>query len=92
MEKQHTYRGYTFNITVTLDHIVEKRINGKRLHHIRFNDMGASNYYVTKQVETLQLENTILSMIDNANEWVDKREDKELTLEEQILINLGFKK
>jgi len=92
MEKQYTYRGYTFNITVTLNFSVERSLDGKRLHLIRLNDMGPSNYYKTHSVETPQLESTIKSMIETANEWVDKREDNILTPEEQLLVNLGFKK
>jgi hypothetical protein len=90
MNKVHEYRGYKFNIKVELNYKVEKRIDGKRAHKVTLNDLGASYYYETKLTETCALEENIQLMIDDAQTWVDKREDGSKTFEEKLLASLGF--
>lgn len=91
MNKQHEYRGYTFNIKVELNHRVERSLDGKREHKITLNDMGVSNYYQTKFCETPVLNLIITSMIHEAEIWVNKQIDGDKSEEVLILESLGFK-
>lgn len=91
MNKQHSYRGYTFNIKVELNNRIEKRIDGKREHKITLNDMGVSNYYQTMFCETKGLGVVIHSMTREAEVWVDKQLDGDKSEEVLLLESLGFK-
>ena len=90
MNKEFEYRGYRFNIKVELNYRVERSMDGKHQHKITLNDMGPSNYYETKLTETCVLEEDIQLMIEDAQTWVDKREDGSKTFEEKLLASLGF--
>lgn len=91
MNKQHSYRGYNFNIKVDLNYRIEKRIDGKREHKITLNDMGVSNYYHTMFCGTKGLGAVIHSMTREAEVWVDKQLDGDKSDEVLLLENLGFK-
>ncbi len=91
MNKQHEYRGYTFNIKVELNHRVEKRLDGKREHKITLNHMGSSNYHQTNFCESPHLSFMINSMTREAEIWVDKQIDGDKSEDVILLESLGFK-
>lgn len=89
--KQHKYKGYTFNIEVILNFRIEKCIGGKREHIIRINDIGPSKYYQNHLAETHHLEEIIELMILEAEKWVDHQINGGKSIEEVLLLGLGFK-
>jgi hypothetical protein len=94
MNKEHSYRGFKFNIKVELDHTVEKSPDGLYRtfqHKIILNDMGATNYYNTELCETYALLNRIKIMMGEAEKWVDERLDGHKTYEQLLLESNGFK-
>ncbi len=91
MTKIHEYCNYTFKITVHLNHKVEKRIDGKREHKvIVFNTTGAYDYCHSELVETVNLEEHINLMIEDAEKWVDNKINGDKSPEQLILISMGF--
>ena len=92
MNKQHEYRNYKFNIKVELNHKVEKRIDGKREHRIViYNTLGAIDYYQTHLAETVNLEEIIYCMIEDAEKWVDRLTNADKSPEQLLLESMGFK-
>ena len=91
MNKQHEYRGYTFNIKVELNYRLERGLDGKREHLITLNDMGDTNYYKTQYAESNNLVETIKSLTLAAEAWVDVREDGDKSEDMILLESLGFK-
>ena len=89
MNKLHNYKGNKFNIKVELNYQVERSLDGKREHKITISNMG--KYYETGLVETRNLEETISSMTEDAEKWVDNQMKDVKTQEEVLLENLGFK-
>jgi len=91
LNKQFQYGDHKFNIKVELNHLVEKRIGGKKEHRIILNHMGPSNYYRTSLCQTPELEKTISLMEGEAKSWVDSHKHENKSQEEKILEGLGFK-
>lgn len=91
MNKQHEYRGYTFNIKVELNAKVEKCLNGKRVHRITLNNMGISNYYRTHYAESNMLSEIIDLMVKDSELWVDNQIDGGKSEDVLLLESLGFK-
>ena len=92
MNKQFTHGGYSFNIKVELNSIVEKRIDGERLHTVTCNCTDAWNYYDKRKVNNQTLIETIKDMEIKAKHEVDLRNNlhnNKSELENQ-LIQLGF--
>jgi len=92
MNKQFIYNGYNFNIKVEFNTLVEKKLNGKRLHTITLNCTDAWNYYEKRNVNSEDLITAISSMENKAKEQVDlilDLNDDKSELENQ-LIQLGF--
>lgn len=90
MNKKIQYKGYDFNIKVTLNAQMERNFNSVPKHEVIINDMGASNFYVKKMVTSSELLETIESLEKSAKRYVDEKTSSVLTKEQELLINLGF--
>lgn len=71
LNKQFTYKEYTFNIKIELKTKIEKRIGGKIWHTVTTNDMGAGSYYSKELVSDDLLESYISKCRELAYEYVD---------------------
>lgn len=91
MNKEFEHNGTRFNIKVELDQIVERGINGRRIHIITVNDMGPGSYYEKYKAETHTLASTINRAEESAKKWIDERIELSKTEEQKILESLGFK-
>lgn len=89
MNKQFDYKGYHFNMCVKLNTMVERHPNGKRYHTVICNDMGATNYYHSKEVLDESLVLQIAFEEELAKKFVDDRENGRTPLD-QRLSDLGF--
>lgn len=89
MQKELIYRNYKFLIIVNLDSRVERRLNGKSLHHVMVSGQE-NNFLETNLCEDLQLESSIDKLTKLATDWVDENLDGKHP-EDKRLINLGFK-
>ena len=87
--KQFQYSGHTFNIKVELNHLIDRNMDGKRVHLVVVNDIGPSNYYKTSLCEAHELEKTILVMESESKKWVDSLKGNK-SQDELILKGLGF--
>jgi C4-type Zn-finger protein len=86
--KEFKYKGYSFNIKIELFSSIERRINGQVLHTLTINDMGASNFYIKKEVLDENIEKEIFELEHKAKAYVDnKSETREIDLR---LEKLGF--
>jgi len=90
MNKQFEYKGMKFNIKVELDQIVERGINGKRIHMITVNDLGPGSYYQNYRTETHNMATTITRAEEEAKKYIDNRIELSKTEEQKILESLGF--
>jgi hypothetical protein len=90
MNKEFEYQGYRFNTSVEFNFRSERKPGGKVWHKVVTNDMGATNFYLTSEVEESELAATILFHEKEAKEFVDKREYKELTPLQELLTSMGF--
>lgn len=89
--KQFEYDNMKFNISVTLNHTVEKCIGGKVYHQIITNCLGHDQYYVKSYLNaTSDLKEAIELEEARVKTYVDKKVNALNTSEEQTLIDLGF--
>jgi hypothetical protein len=91
MNKEFEYKGTRFNIKVELDQIVERSIDGKRIHIITINDLGPGNYYEKYKTETHNMVTMINLAEENAKKYMDNQIELSKTKEQKILESLGFK-
>jgi hypothetical protein len=89
MNKEFEYRGFKFNIKVTLNTKVEKKTDGNRWHTIVTNDMGAGSYYKTLKVEDKLLIEGVSAAELAAKNYVDKHLDQ--SSPDERLTKIGFK-
>jgi hypothetical protein len=90
--KQFEYDNMKFNISVTLNHTVEKCIDGKTYHQIVTNCLGHDQYYIKSYPNaTSDLKEVIELEEAKVRAYVDKKFNTLNTSEEQLLIDLGFK-
>lgn len=88
--KQYEFNGKKFQLTVRLDHIVEKRINGFRWHLITMKCDSDFSFSEEVEVSSESLKDAIARFEKNAKDFAKKK--VEFTEDEQTLINQGFKK
>jgi hypothetical protein len=89
MNKEFTYKGYTFNFCIELNVEIERCPDGKRFHKVTVNDMGSTNYNETTLVDNDQLALDLIAVEQSVKEWVDKRENVDPLLNQLQLF--GFK-
>jgi len=90
--KQFEYDNMKFNISVTLNHTVEKCIDGKTYHQIVTNCVGHDQYYVKSYPNArLNLKELIELEEIKVKKYVDEKYKLKVSDEEQVLIDLGFK-
>jgi hypothetical protein len=90
MKKEYIYKEHKFIITVHLNYVVERRLNGRKEHRIAiFNDTDDINLFDV-WCETDTLANSIQKAEETAKEYVDNKLNKPNTPEEIILTDLGF--
>lgn len=87
MNKQFSFKDFTFNIKVKLNTKVEKRMNGKRWHEIVVNDMGFGQYYQTYEVEDAELIRKIINIQNELVLYVQEQSNAPL---DERLAGLGF--
>lgn len=88
MNKQFTYRGFTFNIKVDLITRQEKRINGNIFHTVTVNCVDFDNYYLKKEVCDTDLISYTYKAENVAKQHIDKKLDKPSP--DQRLSAIGF--
>jgi C4-type Zn-finger protein len=87
--KEFKYKDYNFNIKIELFSSMERRLNGQVLHTLTINDMGASNFYIKKEILDENLEKEIFELENKAKLYVDnKSQTREIDLRLEML---GFK-
>lgn len=88
MERSNTYRNISYTVTITLNAVVEKQINGKRIHIVTCSaeKVGDKTYYKQYEAETPTMEDVILKAESEFVQWVDTTSSKE----ELLLLKLGF--
>ena len=90
MNKEFTYRGYRFNINVSLNIKIEKRIDGLRWHRVVTNCMDYDNYYQADDVEDMDLQKHLISCELRAKKYIDMKDDiKDPNI--KMLVRMGFK-
>jgi len=87
--KVHSYKGYNFNIEVILDHQMERRPNGTRLHLIKINESN-SLFAGKEYTPSDTLAKAITDVIKSAESWVDKQAGLDKTENDILLESLGF--
>lgn len=93
--KKYTYRGYEFNITVTLNFTIQRGLEVYRCHRVRINCLGADNYYSINEVKEELLEEHIELKLSEVRQYVDKKLDPNYADEStkkaiDLLTSLGF--
>ena len=91
LNKQHKYRGYTFNIGVELHTKAERHMDGKVWHTITVNDMGLGSYYKKYEVEgdvSLKI-NLRMDVPYNIERYVDELIDGKKGIEKD-LADMGY--
>ncbi len=89
--KQFEYNGMKFNMSITLNHTVEKSLDGKTYHLIVTNCLGYDQYYAKTFVDAKTLKEVIEGEELKVRAYVDKKYKAVVSDEEQVLIDLGFK-
>lgn len=85
------YKGYEFEINITLNSKIERHINGKRYHSLNTKCLNYDNL----DIIDMEFEQNLLSFYlikndNNIKEMVDKILNINLTDDEIILTNCGF--
>lgn len=88
MKKIFKYKQWEFSITVHLNRLIEKTINGKVLHRVQIKDNG--NFVQIMDVETKDLGKTINDFEKLAKRYVDMQYGG-TSPEVELLTSLGFK-
>ena len=94
LNKEFVYKTYRFNIKVELNHKAERHVGGKVTHKITMNDMGASNWYKTVEVDAAdpkKMETMLTGLENMAKDFVEERLGFGLSEMEIKLMQLGFK-
>jgi hypothetical protein len=87
------YKGYEFEINITLNSKIERRINGKRYHTINAKCLNYDNLEnIEFEFEQKLLTPHIIKIDSVIKENVDIILNTNLTYDEIILINCGFVK
>lgn len=88
----YSYKTYKFNICVELNVRTERRPDGNTWHNLIVNDMGNSNYYTKKEVDSLTLSTEIRNAYSEIHKFVDEKEGTYISpLEKMLIKDFGFK-
>jgi hypothetical protein len=89
MSRTFECNGRVFEVTATLNHLIERRMGGVKLHKVAISETGLSNWKFEQVCSTEQLLRTVKLCQSKAEDHA--LGIKSLTPEQKILSDMGFK-